>query len=293
MIDNLRAYFPSLEHYKTIPPKLNSNLKWFLTSDSQLVGIHPDDLQEKDLLLLSTLLTPYHNLFPSMTEEERQWKNWIHTDEYPNNSSTFRFVYFQLPSNQIELSTFKDAINQLFEREVPILWENEQEGIIIESFYRELEDAISYKEIIDILISDLYINIRFFVGPYFHSNEGIKKYYQQIKAGAKLSFKSSQVHVINFLEAIPHILVDHVDSSFRKDLPNLILQEFQGDNEFITMMEVFFKSNLNVSVAAKKLYMHRNSLQYRIDKFYEKTGIDVRIFHQALTVYLAILALNK
>lgn len=77
-----------------------------------------------------------------------------------------------------------------------------------------------------------------------------------------------------------------------KDLPKLILQEFQRDNEFITMMEVFFKSNLNVSVAAKKLYMHRNSLQYRIDKFYEKTGIDVRIFHQALTVYLAILAVK-
>ncbi|MBS3680550.1 helix-turn-helix domain-containing protein [Ornithinibacillus massiliensis] len=293
MIDNLKAYFPSLEHYTTIPAKLNNSLKWFLTSDSQLVGIHPDELQEKDLLLLSTFLTPYHNLFPSMTEEEKQWKNWIHTDEYPNNNSTFRFVYFQLPSKQIELSAFKSAINQLFEREFPILWENEQEGIIIESFNRELEDTISYKEIIDILISDLYINIRFFVGPYFHSNEGIKKYYQQIKAGAKLSFKCSQLQVITFLEAIPHILVDHADSSFNKDLPNLILQEFQDDKEFITMMEVFFKSNLNVSVAAKKLYMHRNSLQYRIDKYYEKTGIDVRIFHQALTVYLAILALNK
>jgi DNA-binding PucR family transcriptional regulator len=35
--------------------------------------------------------------------------------------------------------------------------------------------------------------------------------------------------------------------------------------------------------------MHRNSLQYRIDKFIEKTGIDIKHFKGAVAVYLAIL----
>ena len=294
MIDKLKRIFPSLEHYETIPAKLNNQLKWFVTPDSQLIGIHPEELQEKDLLLLSTLLNPYENLFPPMTEEEEKWQNWIQEEGAAlENRDTIRFVFFQFPKNQIEPQAFKDAINQLFEKETTILWENEHEGVIIDTYNDNLEEGISYKEIIDILISDLYINIRFFVGPYFHTLDGVKDYYEQIKLGAKLSFKSSQQHVITYIEAIPYIFVAQVDSSFKKNLPNLILQEFQEDKDFLKMIELFFESNLNVTVAAKKLYMHRNSLQYRIERFYEKTGIDVRIFQQALTVYLAILALDK
>jgi DNA-binding PucR family transcriptional regulator len=33
---------------------------------------------------------------------------------------------------------------------------------------------------------------------------------------------------------------------------------------------------LNASLTAKRLFIHRNSLQYRIDKFIERTGIDIR-----------------
>ncbi|WP_232787093.1 helix-turn-helix domain-containing protein [Planococcus sp. MB-3u-03] len=39
--------------------------------------------------------------------------------------------------------------------------------------------------------------------------------------------------------------------------------------------------------------MHRNSLQYRLDRFHENTGIDVRKFEHAMAVYLAILIKSK
>ncbi|MBY6268509.1 helix-turn-helix domain-containing protein, partial [Parageobacillus thermoglucosidasius] len=55
------------------------------------------------------------------------------------------------------------------------------------------------------------------------------------------------------------------------------------------IIKTFFQCDLNVSLAAKKLYMHRNSLQYRIDKFIEKTGMDIKHFQGAVAVYLAML----
>jgi hypothetical protein len=291
LIDKLRTYFPSLQHYETIPVKLNQELAWFITADSQLIGIHPDEMQEKDLVLFRTFLKPYQSKFPTMTTEEEKWQQWTQVEDVlPDIDFTFRFVYFQVPLNQIDPKGFKDAINQLFDHEVTILWQNENEGVIVDKLNKNLDDSISYKEIIDILMSDLYIKIQFFVGPYLSTLEGLRDHYQQLLAAAKLTFQHSQHNVVTYLEAIPYILMGNTGTTFKKNLRQFILQEFIDDGEFIHMMEVFFDSNLNISEAAKKLYMHRNSLQYRIEKFHERTGIDVRVFQQALTVYLAVLA---
>ncbi|GGA73290.1 PucR family transcriptional regulator [Ornithinibacillus halotolerans] len=292
MIEKLKRFFPSIQHYRTIPTKLNDKYKWFLTEDSQLIGIEPNELDEKDNALLHTLLKPYYSLFPKMTDAEEKWYEWINNKRtIPNTNLTYRFVYFQIVPNQIEPQTFNEAIRQLFDSEMHLLWETETTGIMIEVI--ESENTLSYKEIIDTLMSDLYINIRFFVGPYQTELPNVRQYYHYILEWAKISFLYSQNNVITYLDAIPFIFVEQSNLSFKKTVISLVLQEFQDDNEFAKIMEVFLESNLNISVAAKKLYMHRNSLQYRIDKFQEKTGIDVRNFHQAVSVYLALLANSK
>ena len=48
----------------------------------------------------------------------------------------------------------------------------------------------------------------------------------------------------------------------------------------------FIESNMNASKTAKKLFMHRNTLNYRLDNFINKTEIDVRQFKGALAIYL-------
>ena len=291
LIEKLKKYYPSLLHYETVPIEVNLDFKWFQMDNGHLVGIHPSELEEKDLLLLHTFLKPYRNRFPIMTEEEQRWKQWIEIDSnYPEINNSFRFVYFKIPSNQIEPQDFKDAIIQLFEKETTVLWESETEGVIVDYQRSDLEEEISYYEIIDILMSDLYINIQFFVGPYLSTLQGIKEHYYQLIQGAHTVFTYSEKSVVSYIEAIPFLLIEQTSPHYKMDLQNLILQDFQNDAAFLKIMEVFFESNLNISVAAKKLYMHRNSLQYRIDKFYEKTGIDIRTFQQALSVYLALIA---
>ncbi|CAM4471972.1 PucR family transcriptional regulator [Paenibacillus tarimensis] len=59
--------------------------------------------------------------------------------------------------------------------------------------------------------------------------------------------------------------------------------------EIITTLETFFSMNCNVSDTAKKLYIHRNTLLYRLDKLKQDTGLDVRMFRDAVLVKIILL----
>jgi len=61
------------------------------------------------------------------------------------------------------------------------------------------------------------------------------------------------------------------------------------DAEMMQTLEAFFSENCNVSDTAKRLYIHRNTLLYRLDKFKQETGMDVRGFEHAVLVRLAML----
>lgn len=61
------------------------------------------------------------------------------------------------------------------------------------------------------------------------------------------------------------------------------------DEETLTTLETFFALDCNVSETAKRLYIHRNTLLYRIDKFKQETGLDVRTFNDAVLVKLELL----
>ncbi|WP_379128661.1 PucR family transcriptional regulator [Paenibacillus sp. sgz500958] len=62
-----------------------------------------------------------------------------------------------------------------------------------------------------------------------------------------------------------------------------------SDKEMLLTLETFFEMDCNVSETAKKLYIHRNTLLYRLDKIKQETGADVRSFSDAAIVKLTML----
>ena len=57
----------------------------------------------------------------------------------------------------------------------------------------------------------------------------------------------------------------------------------------LTTVYTFFDNNLNISETARRLYVHRNTLVYRLEKIQKKTGLDVRVFDDALTFKIAMM----
>ena len=51
----------------------------------------------------------------------------------------------------------------------------------------------------------------------------------------------------------------------------------------------FFENSLNISETARQLFVHRNTLVYRLEKIQKQTGLDVRVFEDALTFKIALM----
>ena len=61
------------------------------------------------------------------------------------------------------------------------------------------------------------------------------------------------------------------------------------DEETITTINKFFENSLNVSETSRQLYIHRNTLVYRLEKIYKLTGLDLRKFDQAIVFKVAMM----
>ncbi len=60
-------------------------------------------------------------------------------------------------------------------------------------------------------------------------------------------------------------------------------KEIFEDEEMLNTAEIFLQSSLNVSEASRNLYMHRNTLLYRLDKIEKATGLNIRSFSDAVS----------
>ncbi|MBQ1802363.1 MAG: helix-turn-helix domain-containing protein [Lachnobacterium sp.] len=64
------------------------------------------------------------------------------------------------------------------------------------------------------------------------------------------------------------------------------------DEEVLTTINKFFENSLNVSETSRQLYIHRNTLVYRLDKLQKSTGLDLRVFEDAITFKIALMVVK-
>ena len=88
-----------------------------------------------------------------------------------------------------------------------------------------------------------------------------------------------EVILIKMLEDVPEgklaeYLAEITDDSFK---------EVFDDEEMLATAEAFLQSSLNVSETSRQLYMHRNTLLYRLDKIEKATGLNIRLFSDAVS----------
>lgn len=148
---------------------------------------------------------------------------------------------------------------------------NEHVSSISETIYVSIYEKcyISYCKIQDYeLLSDLY-------------NENIYK----INLAKKYKL-SSMIFGQNSL------LFEKIMDNLKEETKSKVLFTFNEsfsklDDDMIKTIDMFFKLDLNLSEASKELYVHRNTLIYRLDKIQKYTGYDIRKFNDAALFKIA------
>lgn len=82
-------------------------------------------------------------------------------------------------------------------------------------------------------------------------------------------------------------------------LCKMFIREIFGDNvpdnlddETLTTINKFFEYSLNVSETSRQLFIHRNTLVYRLDKLQKSTGLDIRTFDDAITFHISLMVIK-
>ena len=146
---------------------------------------------------------------------------------------------------------------------------------IIDSDYYNEEpfDLESFRELI---IQDFNEDITMFIEPYLEEDFFLRKH-------VDCFLKDLKSGVYYFEDIIAYTVIKNKDPLKKK------IVEYISDkvnNEVIATVREFINNNMNSSSTSKKLYMHRNTLNYRIDNFIELTKINVRTFKGANSIYM-------
>lgn len=287
MLIKLKDYYKDL--FITSEVADNEQYQWFQNEFGELFGIHKS-VGNEEIKLLSVLFQSIQMVESKMTKTEKEWQNILLGKKTEIPFLPVRFVYFTLDKEIENLIIFEEALDGILYDEHCIIWKNALEGVIIEKYQN---DDIEYESIVDIVATDFYTNMWLYVGNVQKAAEsfyiGIEIEKKCIQFAKRLNRKK-RVRTIN--ELIPMILVEEIPNELKSNIWKVVLKDTIQDKELLDTIIIFLQNNLNVSQTAKKQFLHRNSVQYRVDKFIEKTGIDVRTFDGAALVHLALIILN-
>ncbi|WP_079529297.1 PucR family transcriptional regulator [Halobacillus hunanensis] len=296
-IEQLKQIYPSLIVVEELSIEPSHKYQLFRTDEKQVIAILKTELHQKEVQLLHLFLTPISKQDDQKTAREQFWFSFLegHSDELMAEPlpQKFRFVFFSLSDPTVDRQTFQEALQSFFPRVMPLLWENHQQGVIIEEIMENNQEPITFQPLIDVLMSDFYTKIHFYLSEFSESPLEGPSFFQWAKKCFHISMRNSIGPVATFQEVIPSLYIESMPKAERTMISDSLFSTVRNDQDLLQTIQVFLESGSNATLAAKRLYMHRNSLQYRVDKFIEKTGVDIKQFQGAIITYLSLLESDR
>ncbi len=152
------------------------------------------------------------------------------------------------------------------------------------------------KTIVDMINSEAMINVRVGFGTVVHALKDVSKSYKEAKMASEVGrIFYQEKNIISYrLLGIGRLIYQlpinlcrmYIHEIFGETLPAEL------DEETLITINKFFENNLNVSETSRQLFIHRNTLVYRIEKLLKATGLDIRDFEDALILKIALMVVN-
>ena len=168
---------------------------------------------------------------------------------------------------------------------------------------QELEDGQDYefghhtaKMICDMMNTEAMANLRVAFGTIVNDLQQVSRSYKEARMAldvGRIFYTAKHIHAYASLGIgrLIYQLPISLCEMFMNEVFTLEKPE-SFDEETLTTINRFFENNLNVSETARQLFVHRNTLVYRLEKLQKSTGLDIRSFDDALTFKIALMVVS-
>lgn len=150
--------------------------------------------------------------------------------------------------------------------------------------------------IIDNMHAEAMVKVRVGYGNRVHNLQDIAKSYQEAKMALEVGrifyvekeiVSYSLLGIGRLIYQLPMSLCEmFIKEVFTDGIPDVF------DEETMVTIQKFFENNLNISETARQLYVHRNTLVYRLERLEKIIGLDIRKFDDAMTFKIALMVIS-
>lgn len=150
--------------------------------------------------------------------------------------------------------------------------------------------------IVDMVNTEIMVNVKVAIGTIIQELKDVSKSYKEAKMAldvGKIFYTENTISAYTTLgigrliyQLPVHLCKMYIEEIFGENIPEEL------DEETLHTVNKFFENNLNVSETSRQLFLHRNTLVYRIEKLQKSIGLDIRTFEDALTLKIALMVVN-
>ncbi len=212
-------------------------------------------------------------------------------DEYHIRNNISRCVMV-LHMVQVQDSSTQEILNEIIPKghhDVLVSMDRHTSVLIKDvSGMEEIADIIEYAQALrETLLSEDALDVTIGIGEVIQAVQNLHESYRQAKRAIEIgrSFREGEsVHVYRYMllerfltDLSPELAEHYYGLLFNRQTSRLFSEEI------LSTIEMFFRKDLNLSDTARQLYIHRNTLVYRLDKIQRQVGLDLRKFEDAVT----------
>lgn len=111
------------------------------------------------------------------------------------------------------------------------------------------------------------------------------KSYSEARSAMKYSVKNNDI--LTYFDTLNiELILESIDEDIKKQYVDKILKEL--DKTEVQLLTSFYKNNMSLKDTSEELFIHKNTMQYRLEKIYHKTGFNPRSFSEAVVFYIAL-----
>lgn len=178
--------------------------------------------------------------------------------------------------------------------------ELDEQSIILIKDTRDMKDEQELEQLASMIVDNIHteamVRVRVGYGNRVNHLQDIAKSYQEAKMALEVGriFYAEKETI-----AYRYLGIGRLIYQLPMSLCEMFIKEVFGDeipdvfnDETTTTIQKFFENNLNISETARQLYVHRNTLVYRLERLEKMIGLDIRRFDDAMTFKIAMMVIS-